>query len=346
MSKFSDALNKIQHDSDSPAPKAPKASKPASFRVAAEGTEEKKVAWDAGIKHEKNCKPDIRIVTYNFPNSLVTEQYRMMRTSLKSQLQKSGAQVILVSSSLQGEGKSITSTNLALSLAEDQDVRVALIDADLRKGKIHEYMGFGGTRKGLSDLLTEELNPKEVFVKNSIPNLCIMPRGHLHKNPSTLVNSQKFRLLIAELRLYFDYIIIDSPPIMSVADPGIMARDVDGVLFIIQIGRTPKSMIAQSNLLFKQAGARMLGYVLTNVQYQSADYRYYNNYYLGYGHELDNTSFKKKARHHMKVAGINFENTENKFNAWWQKHVLKSGKKAILPVGTGEDLTETAEIKG
>jgi len=344
MSKFSDALKKIQHHHSDV--KTVRQGKPAAFKVAAQEVEDREVSWDAGIRSDKNSTPDSRIVTYNFPNSLVTEQYRMLRTSLKSELQKSGSQVILVSSSLQGEGKSITSTNLAICLAEDPEARVALIDADLRKGKIHEYMGFSGGRRGLSDLLAENLNPKEVFVKNSIPNLCIMPMGTVSKNPSMLVNSQKFRLLIAELRLHFDYVIIDSPPIMSVADAGIMAKDVDGVLFVIQIARTPKSMIAQSNLLFKQSGARMLGYVLTNVQFQSADYRYYDHYYLGYGEHEKNKGFKNKARLHMKVAGFNFENTENKFNDWWRRRVMKTpASKASPSVVAVPSLDGVQELK-
>ncbi len=323
MSKFSEALGKIQAGRG-PEPRREKSVKDVPAYRGAEESKSRAPSWDTGIKLLKNANPQPVIVTSRFPNSLITEQYRMLRTSLKAQCVKDGVQVIMVSSSLHSEGKSVTSTNLALSLAEDENVKVALIDADLRKGKIHDYLGFGKEHKGLSHLLEENLNPKEVMLRSVRSNLCVIPRGFIPKNPSSVIGSEKFRILIAELRTMFDYIIIDAPPIMSVADPGIIARDVDGVLFVIQIGRTPKTMIAHSNMLFKQAGARMLGYVLTNVEYQNSEYRYYNNYYESY--EENSPKFKDKAKFHLKRVGMSLESSEGRFNKWWNKAVLKREK--------------------
>ncbi len=110
-------------------------------------------------------------------------------------------------------------------------------------------------------------------------------------------------------------------PIMSVADAGILARETDGVLFVIQVGRTPKSVIAHAHQLFKQSGARIFGYVLTNVEFQSADYRY-NNYYT-YGEEETQVGLKEKTQYHLKEAGWNFKNLEERFNHWWARNVLK-----------------------
>lgn len=317
MSKFSVALKKIEKEN---ARKEKAAKKVPSLHVPAE-SETIQTSWDSGIRQDKNAKPEVSIVTSRFPHSIVTEQYRMLRTSLKNQFAKQKVQVVMVSSSINGEGKSVTATNLAMSLAEEDNVKVALIDADLRRGRIHEYLGFKRPEKGLSNLLAENLNPKEIFLKNSKSNLCIMPRGDIPKNPSHLIASDKFRILVAELRTYFDYIVIDAPPIMSVADPGIMAREVDGVLFVIQIGRTPKSMIAHSNVLFKQAGANMLGYILTNVEYQTSEYRYYSKYYEAY-EDSDKKGIKDKAKFHFKRAGFGFDHVEKKFNSWWQRKVL------------------------
>lgn len=319
MSKFSLAMKKIESEKvrkERDSRKVPTLHLPAEYEPAAPAS------WDSGIRQEKNAKPEPCIVTSRYPHSIITEQYRMLRTSLKNQFVKQGVQAVMVSSSINGEGKSVTSTNLAVSLAEEDNVKVALVDADLRRGRIHEYLGFKRPEKGLSNLLAENLNPKELFLKSSRSNLCVMPRGDVPKNPSNLISSDRFRLFMAELRSYFDYIIVDAPPIMSVADPGIMAKEVDGVIFVIQIGRTPKSMIAHSNVLFKQSGANMLGYVLTNVEYQTSEYRYYSKYYDAY-EDSDKKGIKDKARLHMKRAGFGFDHAEKKFTSWWHRKVLK-----------------------
>jgi len=321
MSKFSEALNKIQEQREGEGD-VEKLKKTASAYANAEEMPGRQPSWDVGIQHVKNNKPDLSIVTYHFPNSLISEQYRMLRTSLKNKIQADGVQVIMVSSSVHSEGKSVTSANLALALAEEEGVRVALIDGDLRRGKMHHYFGLGEGVRGLSNILTEDINPKLAIYRNSKTNFVVIPRGEVPKQPSGLISSQKFRLLIAELRTHYHYIIIDAPPIMSVADPGIMARDTDGVLFIIQVGRTPKSMIAHASQLFKQTGAKVLGYVLTNVEYQSADYKYYRDYYQHY-ENADKKGIKHHTKLQMKKAGYGIENAESKFNKWWSHKVLK-----------------------
>jgi capsular exopolysaccharide synthesis family protein len=187
---------------------------------------------------------------------------------------------------------------------------------------VAEYFGFGRDRNGLTELLSQEISPRQVMLRGALKNLFVIPRGAVAKKPSDLVSSNKFHLLITELRAHFDYVIIDAPPIMSVADAGILGRESDGVLFVIQVGRTPKSVIAHSHVLLKQSNAKMMGYVLTNVEFQSADYRYYSNYY--YGDEPDRkTGLRDKTRVHLKKAGWGLKNVEEKFNGWWDRSVLK-----------------------
>lgn len=327
MSKFGEALKKIQSNREPAKPEEKK--NPLSqasalsdgFTAADEPARD--VSFDAGIKRDKIGKPDLNVVMHHFPQSLVSEQYRMLRTGLKTQVIEKGAQVIMISSSLQGEGKSVTSANLSLALAEDKDVRVVVIDADIRRGKLHSYFGLKDNTVGLTDVLANNLDPRKALVKNTRGNLFVLPRGGIVESPSELIASQKFRILIAELRNHFDYVIIDSPPIMSVADPAIIAKESDGVLFVIRVGQTPKTMIAQSSILFKQAGARVLGYVLTDVKFQSADYRYYDNYKHDY-HYTDRASGKGSKPAKLKKAKFNLENSEKKFTDWWHEKVLKN----------------------
>ena len=132
------------------------------------------------------------------------------------------------------------------------------------------------------------------------------------------------------MRNHFDYILVDSPPIMAVADAGILGRYTDGLLMVIQSGRTPKSVIAHSNILFKQAGIKLLGYVLTNVEFQSADYRYYYYYYDKEAEENENKSFldraidfKNKALNQLRKMGPVLEKKEQQLNQWWESKVMK-----------------------
>ncbi len=344
MSKFSKALEKIQQGRDKQNNISEKRNP--SFEIP-EGVEESIVSWDRGIPVAKNAKPDTRIVTYHYPTSVLTEQYRMLSHNLKTQLDKEGAKVILVSSAVHNEGKTVTATNLALALTEMGNAKVALVDADLRRGRVGEYLGLKKDLPGLSNYLSNGLAVKQAMVRNSVENLVIIPCGELTNNPSGLLGSQKFRTLIAELRNRFDYVIVDSPPIMAVADAGILGRDTDGLLMVIQSGKTPKSVIAHANILFKQAGIKMLGYVLTNVEFQSADYRYYYYSYDQESEENVNKTFlekmndlKAKTITQVRKLGPVLEKKEQQLNQWWESKVLKKDQKQQTEVEIEEEQTE------
>ena len=133
MSKFSKALEKIQKSRESKT--AVLEGRVPNFEIP-ENAEENLGSWDRGIAVAKNARPDMRIVTYHYPTSVLTEQYRMLSHNLKTQLDKQGAKVILVSSAVHSEGKTVTATNLALALTEMGNAKVALGDADLSRGKV------------------------------------------------------------------------------------------------------------------------------------------------------------------------------------------------------------------
>ncbi|MBI4430630.1 MAG: CpsD/CapB family tyrosine-protein kinase [Candidatus Omnitrophica bacterium] len=316
MSKFTKALEKLQdlkQEETEPGRPLPAFSVP-------DTEPDRRPSWIQGVSEVKNTVPEHSIVTHHFQNSLIAEQYRILRMNLKTNLDKERAQVILVSSSIHNEGKTVTAANLAMSLAESGDAKVALIDGDLRRGRVADYLGLGGKRQGLHEFLadTNGLSPKKVMFRNAKENLVIMPRGEALSNPSGLISSNRFKILIAELRNHFDYIVIDSPPIMAVADAGILSHEADGVLMIIQLGRTPKSIVAHSNMLFKQAGAKMLGYVLTNVEFQTSEYRYDYGYSYNYK-PGEQEGAKQRIRRRVKVVGERLQGFENRLAAWWEK---------------------------
>lgn len=325
MSKFTKALDKAQQEREAKEASAgdvvSEKSGAAAFndeRVVAGAGQSQSVDWKDRVTTLKHLNTDNRVVTLAFPESMISEQYRMLRTSLKSQMAKENAKVLLISSSTHSEGKTLTAVNLAYSLAEDGKTRVALIDADLRRGKVCDYLGFKG-RDGLSELLSSDMSPQQVMVKNSLPNLFIIPRGKVSKVAAELVGSEKFHYLIQGLRSHFDYIIVDAPPILATADAGIMAPEVDGVLFVIQIGRTPKSIVAHAHTLFKQTEVKMFGYVLTQVEFQTGDYKYYGYDYYDDDGKVLKEPMKEKAMQHLRKAGRNFTSLEERFSNWCER---------------------------
>ncbi len=221
-----------------------------------------------------DSKIDPRIVAFYESKSPVAEQFRTLRTNLLALNSTKPIKVITISSSINGEGKTISSINLAVSMAHDLNKkRILLIDADLRRGRIHKYLGIE-PELGLTDLLADGTNPDDAFINIGIDNLTILPAGKIPPNPSELLSSLKFHNLINLLKEAYDYIILDSPPIIPVTDPGVIGAQTDGVVMVIQAGRTQKGIIKHAEGLLKQAQAKLLGYILTNIQYHIPAYIY------------------------------------------------------------------------
>jgi capsular exopolysaccharide synthesis family protein len=225
-------------------------------------------------KKTSDSKIDPRIVAFYESNSPVAEQFRSLRTNLLALTPSKPVKVITVTSSINGEGKTVSSINLAVSMAHDLNKkRVLLMDADLRRSKVHSYLGIK-PEKGLVDLLNDEVNTDDAFINIGINNLTILPAGKMPHNPAELLSSMKFHNLISVLKEKYDYIIIDSPPIIPVTDPGVIGAQTDGVVMVVQAGRTQKGIIKHAESLLKQAQAKLLGYVLTNIQYHIPGYIY------------------------------------------------------------------------
>ncbi|MFA5090345.1 MAG: CpsD/CapB family tyrosine-protein kinase [Candidatus Omnitrophota bacterium] len=222
---------------------------------------------------ESNIDP--RIVPFYDIQSPVTEQYRTLRTNLQALKSEKPIKAITITSATHGEGKSITAINLALSLAQDLNKKsILLVDADMRRAKISKYLGFKA-EKGLSDILVDEANALDgAFVSIGIENLTILPAGKIPHNPAELLASAKMKNFIAMLKTKYDYIIFDSPPVIAVTDAGLLCPLTDGTVMVIQANRTQKGVIKHAESLLKQAHAKLLGYILTNVQYHIPAYIY------------------------------------------------------------------------
>ena len=225
-------------------------------------------------KKTVDSKIDPRIVTFYESDSPVAEQFRTLRTNLLALNSNKPIKAVTLTSSINGEGKTVSSINLAISMAQDLNKkRILLVDADLRRGRVHKYLGIT-PEIGLTDLLLDGNNLDDAFVNIGINNLTILPAGKVANNPAELLGSMKFKNLLSLLKEKFDYIILDTPPIIPVTDAGLIGALTDGVIMIVQAGRTQRGIIKHAEGLLKQAQAKPLGYIMTNVQYHIPAYIY------------------------------------------------------------------------
>src|SRR5207253_2189536 len=229
-----------------------------------------------------SSKEAVELVTQVHPKSQMAEAYRALRTSLL--LSSSGAppKIILVTSALPQEGKTTTSINTSIVLAQ-KGVRVLLIDADLRRPGVHKTLGMG-PRSGLSNVLTGSATLQQTVVRSpSLANLFVLPAGTPPPNPAELLASSNMRDVLAELRDQYDHIIIDTPPTLSVTDAVVLSTRADAVVLVIRSGQTTKGALRRSRDILMQGNAKVTGVLLNAVDLTSPDYYYYYEYQGKYG---------------------------------------------------------------
>ncbi|OGX15269.1 MAG: hypothetical protein A2166_00485 [Omnitrophica WOR_2 bacterium RBG_13_41_10] len=226
-------------------------------------------------KKKVESKIDPRIVAFHDPKSSVSEQYRILRTNFQGiSSPKHPIKAITITSSVHSEGKTITAINLAVSMAHDLNKKsILLVDADLRRAKISKYLGVNA-EVGLADLIANGTNIDDTLLNIGIDNLTVMPAGKIPHNPAELLGSAKLKNIITALKSKYDYIIIDTPPIIHVTDAGLVGAQTDGTIMVIQANRTQKGVVEHAEMLLKQAQAKVLGYILTNIQYHIPAYLY------------------------------------------------------------------------
>jgi capsular exopolysaccharide synthesis family protein len=183
----------------------------------------------------------------------------------------------MVTSALPQEGKSTTSINCAVVLAQ-KGVRVLLIDCDLRRPSIHKTLGMG-PRSGLSNVLTGSITLKQaITVAPTLPNLDVLPAGTPPPNPAELLASTNMRDVLAELRDKYDHIVLDTPPTLSVTDAVVLSPRADAIVLVIRSGSTTKQALRRSRDILMQVNARVSGVLLNAVDLSSPDYYYYYEY--------------------------------------------------------------------
>src|SRR6516164_3327843 len=229
----------------------------------------------------------MELVAHHLPKSQISEAFRALRTALLLSQAGHPPQVILVSSALPREGKTTAATNLAVTLAQLGDKTVVL-DADLRKPGVGRLLSLEADKHtGLSSYLAGVSTLDLVIVTHpAIPNLAAIPTGPLPPNPADLLSSHKLTEAIAELRKKYEFVVIDSPPIMAATDAVILSVQADGVLLVVRSGETPKEAFTRTRDLLNSVKCHLLGVVLNAVNPNTPDYYYSYRYYpysYGYG---------------------------------------------------------------
>ncbi|TET59957.1 polysaccharide biosynthesis tyrosine autokinase, partial [Candidatus Aerophobetes bacterium] len=178
------------------------------------------------------------------------------------------------------EGKSTTAVNLAVALAQ-KGSKVLLVDADLRKSIIHKILHLDNST-GLVDLITNQAQPEAAIKEfHSVDNLWVLTSGSVPSDSSELLGSTQMRSLVEQLTKEYNYVVFDTPPLMSVSDAAVLSSQVDGVLMIIKPGKLKREMARRTKELLDRVGTPVLGCVLNGVEPRDSSYYYYYHSYAG-----------------------------------------------------------------
>ncbi|MBZ0156123.1 MAG: XrtA-associated tyrosine autokinase [Alphaproteobacteria bacterium] len=221
------------------------------------------------------------VITLKDPGSPASEEYRKLKSMIvKITHQEAFLNALMVTSSLSWEGKTLTAMNLAITLAQEYDYTVLLVDADLRRPSLHGYFNIK-PEFGLADCLTDEIDLGDALIKTGIGKLSFLPSGKKVSNPVELLSSQRMKELIAEMKMRYPdrYIIIDTPPLLPFAETHAISCMVDGVIFVVKEGKTSLQSIDDSMEILQQS--RLLGIVYNGVDTGGSGVRNYHHSYSG-----------------------------------------------------------------
>lgn len=213
------------------------------------------------------------LISMTTPKSPIAEQFRTIRTNIQFSNVDEELQSMIVTSSGPAEGKSTTTANLSVVIAQ-QGKRVLLIDADLRKPTVH-YTFRTENHIGLSNVLTRQSSLEEAVTATAQDKLWVLPSGPIPPNPSELLGSKGMKTLLEQAKDEYDVIIIDTPPVLAVTDAQVLANLADGVVLVVSSGKTEMDAAKKAKELLESAKAKILGVVLNNKKVQDSQYYYY-----------------------------------------------------------------------
>ena len=216
------------------------------------------------------------IISYNDPKSVISEQYRAIRTNIEYSNVDQNTKTILVTSSDKNEGKTTTVSNLAVSFA-NLNKKVLLIDCDLRNASIHKMFKINNIY-GLTDILAKDRAVDKCIQETELKNLYVLTAGAIPPNPAEILSSEKMKNLIEDLKNIYDYIFIDTPPIGLVTDAGVLSSFIDGVVLVVKSESVEKKYLEETKKKLDAVDARILGAILNSYKSEQKDYNYYSYY--------------------------------------------------------------------
>lgn len=215
-------------------------------------------------KLKNEDKKAVNLIAHSNPKSPISEQYRLIRTNIRFASVDKEIKSIMVTSPEPSDGKSVTTANLAIVLAQ-QEKKVLIVDADLRKPSAH-YLFNVSNNNGLTSLLTKKDSVEEVISKTYIPNLNILTSGPIPPNPSELLDSKAMETILEELKDMFEYVLFDTPPVLAVSDAQVLANKCDGVIMVVASGKTHRERAVKAKELLEKTNGQLLGVVVNGVE--------------------------------------------------------------------------------
>ncbi len=237
-------------------------------------------------KRNKNTKTEAtndNLVTLHHQKSPATEAFRKIRTNLQFMSPDKKLEVIMVTGSEAGIGKSTIASNLSLTFSMTGE-DVFLIDTDMRKPRLHKIFGIPNFQGLSSYLAGEKNNLEELIVKHKETGTLLLPSGPIPPNPSEMLNSKKMEKLLEQCREKAKITIIDAPPLLPVTDSVLLSNKVDGVILVAKTNETKKEVFIAGQERLEQVNANILGTVLNKYPVNNSSYNTYENYYY-YGEE-------------------------------------------------------------
>jgi succinoglycan biosynthesis transport protein ExoP len=205
-----------------------------------------------------------------------TESFRAIRTNVVFSSAEQGAKSIVITSTGPGEGKTVVATNLAVSLAQAGE-RVVLVDGDMRRPQVHKAFGIG-LEPGLSNLMVGNAKATDAVRKSDVPSLWLVTGGRIPPNPAEILGSTRFREFLSSLAEHFDWVVIDSPPVMAVTDAAILAHNASGVLFVVRADATNRHTAQAALNQLDASQAKFFGGVVNGLDLARNGF-YYSQFY-------------------------------------------------------------------
>ncbi len=239
----------------------------------------------------KGGQEAVELSVRNDPKSIASEAFRSLRTNVLFSSADQTPRVLLISSSLLQEGKTVTAVNLATAMAQAGS-RTVILDCDMRQPTIHKAFGFS-REKGLSNVLTGSLAVGEACLPTGVDNLAIIPSGPIPPNPSELLGSEGMSRLLQTLKEDYERIVIDSPPLTAVTDASLLAQKADGVVLVVRAFVTSKQAVKVGLEQLRNVGAKVLGVAFNSID-MDKEGAYYSSYYYSYYYYAADGKKKRK----------------------------------------------------